>query len=228
MSAPLDELQRPQETPEVTVPSHLASVGQTSPTSAPTPAPSSSARRPVAVVAEGDIYDAALVALVEGCGYDATLVEPAQLSALRNPALLIVRSAGVLNLVRRAPRLRNVQTVFVGDGLVGRDQIRISPRAHGAETALEQALATVVGPPAQSSAAAPANRVRVTEREREILKTYTLGATLRETSHIHRIAESTVREHYRRVVRRYEEAGRPIGNKAQLLVEFMADGWVRP
>ncbi len=68
MSAPLDELQRPQETPEVTVPSHLASVGQTSPTSAPTPAPSSSARRPVAVVAEGDIYDAALVALVEGCG----------------------------------------------------------------------------------------------------------------------------------------------------------------
>ena len=68
----------------------------------------------------------------------------------------------------------------------------------------------------------------LTEREREILQTYSLGATLRETSQKHQIAESTVREHYRRVVRRYEEAGRPIGNKAQLLLEFMADGWVRP
>ncbi|MEO9329512.1 helix-turn-helix transcriptional regulator [Gordonia aurantiaca] len=225
MSAPLDELQRPHEPPGRTVPPRLTSLTRAAST---VPTTAASARRLVAIVAEGDLYDAALVALVEGCGYSAALAEPAQLPSLRNPAVLIVRSTGVLNLVRRAPLLRSTRVIFLGDGLVGRDHIRISPRGHGAEAALKQTLAKIAGPPEHATAVAPANRVRVTEREREILQTYTLGATLRETSQIHRIAESTVREHYRRVVRRYEEAGRPIGNKAQLLLEFMADGWVRP
>ncbi|WP_185982082.1 helix-turn-helix transcriptional regulator [Gordonia rubripertincta] len=225
MSAPLDELHRPHEATTQPDVSRLGSAGR----GAPQPAgPHSQAKRLAAVVAEGDLFDAALVALIEGVGYGAMLVEPAQLPYLRNPAVLFVRSPGALALVRRAPMLRNVRVVFLGDGITGRDHIRISPRAPGAEAALRQALAATIGPSERSTPPAPANRVRVTEREREILQTYTLGATLRETSQAHQIAESTVREHYRRVVRRYEEAGRPVGNKAQLLLEFMADGWVRP
>ncbi|MBD0860755.1 helix-turn-helix transcriptional regulator [Gordonia sp. zg691] len=181
-----------------------------------------------AVVAEGDIFDAALVALVETSGYSAALIEPAQLPALRDPAVLLVRSAAMLGFARRLPMLRTVRVVLVGDGVAGYDHIRISPRAPDAQGALLNALATTIGPPPPSTPVAPVNRVRVTEREQEILTTYTLGATLRQTSREHQIAESTVREHYRRVVRRYEEAGRPVGNKAQLLLEFMADGWVRP
>ncbi|MDH3011422.1 helix-turn-helix transcriptional regulator [Gordonia alkanivorans] len=228
MSAPLDELHRQHETnPQPNV-SRLNSVGRTVPQSAGSQ-PHSHLRRLAVVVAEGDLFDAALVALIEGAGYGATLVEPGQIPSLRNPAVLLVRSPGSLAKVRRASMLRNVRVVFLGDGIASRDHIRISPRSPGAESALRQALAAIVGPPDQQSTPhAPADRVRVTEREREILQTYTLGATLRETSQAHQIAESTVREHYRRVVRRYEEAGRPIGNKAQLVLEFMADGWVRP
>jgi DNA-binding CsgD family transcriptional regulator len=188
----------------------------------------SSETRVAAVVAEGDIFDAALLALVESAGHPAILVEPAQLTALRNPGALLVRSGAMLGFVRRVPSLRTVRVIFLGDGVAGHEHIRISPRAPNAEAALERALSSTVGPPAPSTPAIPVNRVRVTDREREILQTYTLGATLRQTSREHQIAESTVREHYRRVARRYEEAGRPIGNKAQLLLEFMADGWVRP
>ncbi|WP_180819343.1 helix-turn-helix transcriptional regulator [Gordonia terrae] len=186
------------------------------------------APRVTAVVAEGDIFDAALVALVESAGYDAAVVEPAQLAALRSPAAILVRSAAMLGFVRRVPALRSIRIIFVGNGVAGFDHIRISPRAPSAEEALQRALATVAGPPTPQSPPELANRVRLTDRELEILQTYTLGATLRQTSRVHEIAESTVREHYRRVARRYEEAGRPIGNKAQLLVELMNDGWVRP
>ncbi|MBA5846730.1 helix-turn-helix transcriptional regulator [Gordonia amicalis] len=229
MSATLDELRRPQEATAAPQPnvSRMASVGRTV-SQAASPHPHPHHRRLAVVIAEGDLFDAALVALVEGAGYGATLVEPAQIHALRNPAVLLVRSTGMLALVQRAPMLRNVRVVFLGDGVAGRDHIRIAPRSPGAESTLRQALTAIMGPPEPSTPPAPENRVRVTEREREILQTYTLGSTLRETSQTHQIAESTVREHYRRVVRRYEEAGRPIGNKAQLLLEFMADGWVRP
>lgn len=115
MSATLDELRRPQEaTPQPNV-SRMASVGRTvSQATAPHPHPHH--RRLAVVIAEGDLFDAALVALVEGAGYGATLVEPAQIRALRNPAVLLVRSTGMLALVRRAPMLRNVRVVFLGDG----------------------------------------------------------------------------------------------------------------
>ena len=189
----------------------------TGPTAAPSPE-----RRITAVVAEHDIFDAALAALVESAGYDATVVEPAQLAAI------LVRSAAMLGFVRRVASLRTVKVIFVGNGVAGFDHIRVSPRAPAAEDELQRALETAVGPPTPPSAPTLANRVRITQRELEILQTYTLGATLRQTSRVHEIAESTVREHYRRVARRYEEAGRPIGNKAQLLVELIADGWVRP
>ncbi|MGW6032215.1 helix-turn-helix transcriptional regulator [Gordonia terrae] len=223
MSVPLNDVRRSAPS------SDSMPIGRGSQTPRPELAVTSGpAPRVTAVVAEGDIFDAALVALVESAGYEATVVEPAQLAALRNPAAILVRSAAMLGFVRRVPALRSIRVIFVGSGVAGFEHIRISPRAASAEEALQRALATVAGPPTPQSPPELANRVRLTDRELEILQTYTLGATLRQTSRVHEIAESTVREHYRRVARRYEEAGRPIGNKAQLLVELMNDGWVRP
>lgn len=63
-------------------------------------------------------------------------------------------------------------------------------------------------------------------RELEVVVTYTLGATVRDTATKYFISESTVRSHLRRVMRRYSEADRTVSNKAQLLLELMADGWV--
>ncbi|MFE0750128.1 helix-turn-helix transcriptional regulator [Gordonia sp. NPDC058843] len=222
MSVPLNDIHR------ITPPTRPRTTAAKPRTTRHVAAATSRPARSAAVVAEGDIFDAALVALVESAGYDSVVVEPAQLVALRDPAAIVVRSAAMLGFVRRVPTLRSVKVIFVGNGVAGFEHIRVAPRAPGAEEALQRALASAAGPPTPQSAPALANRVRLTDRELEILETYTLGATLRQTSRIHSIAESTVREHYRRVARRYEEAGRPIGNKARLLVEFIADGWVHP
>ncbi|GED95968.1 hypothetical protein nbrc107697_00070 [Gordonia crocea] len=58
--------------------------------------------------------------------------------------------------------------------------------------------------------------------------TYTLGTTVRDTARQHFITENTVRSHFRRVMRRYRDAGRPVTNKSQLLIQLIADGWVAP
>ncbi|WP_241548475.1 LuxR C-terminal-related transcriptional regulator [Gordonia alkanivorans] len=68
--------------------------------------------------------------------------------------------------------------------------------------------------------------MQLTKRELEVVLTYVLGATVRETATQHFIAESTVRTHLRRVTDRYVAAGRPVSNKAQLLIELISDGWV--
>lgn len=70
------------------------------------------------------------------------------------------------------------------------------------------------------------SRVRLSQREREVLETYTLGATVGETSAQHFISNHTVRSHYRRVTRRYRDADRPVSNKTALLKELIEDGWV--
>ena len=68
--------------------------------------------------------------------------------------------------------------------------------------------------------------MRLTDRERDVMTTYVMGATVSETASKHFIAEATVRTHYQRVTRRYEEAGRAAANKSQLLVRMVADGWI--
>ena len=72
------------------------------------------------------------------------------------------------------------------------------------------------------------DRVHLTDRELEVLTTYIMGATMDSTARAHFIAESTVRSHYRRVTDRYGAAGRPVGNKAELLLELIEDGWIDP
>lgn len=68
--------------------------------------------------------------------------------------------------------------------------------------------------------------VRLTKRETEVLGTYVLGATLQTTCRTHWVAEGTVREHYRRVSGRYNDSGRQVRNKTQLLLAMVADGWI--
>lgn len=75
-------------------------------------------------------------------------------------------------------------------------------------------------------AATTGSQVHLSPREREVVVTYTLGATVKETARRHYIADTTVRSHFRRVMARYAEAGRPVNNKSQLLIQLIADGWV--
>ncbi|MCK0438976.1 DNA-binding response regulator [Gordonia alkaliphila] len=72
----------------------------------------------------------------------------------------------------------------------------------------------------------PQGLVRISRREQEVLTTYVLGATVEETVEEHFVAASTVRTHYRRATQRYSDAGRPVLNKTQLLLQMIADGWI--
>ncbi|MAU83452.1 hypothetical protein VX037_22190 [Gordonia sp. Z-3] len=176
----------------------------------------------VAIVAERDLTDAALAALVEGLGYHAVIIDVDVAADLLPPTIAIVRSADKLARFRARRGMRNCLIAAIGTDIRDAPGITIANTplaARQLENLLEQ---TARRTPSLRS------RVNVTDRELEILTTYALGATLRETSHTHYVAESTVRAHYRRVSQRYTEAGRPVGNKAQLLLQFMADGWVQP
>lgn len=73
----------------------------------------------------------------------------------------------------------------------------------------------------------PRSAVPLSPRELEVLTTYVMGATVEDTAARHFLATSTVRTHYRRVTARYTSAGRPVTNKAQLLLQMVADGWIR-
>ncbi|MEE4023829.1 regulator [Gordonia sp. PKS22-38] len=176
----------------------------------------------VAIVAERDISDAALVALVESLGYHAVVVDLDAHPEPLPPAIAIVRSADKLARFRALRGMRNCLIAAIGVDLRDAPGVAIADSplaARQLERLLEQAARR--RPELRS-------RVNVTERELEILTTYALGATLRETAQTHYVAESTVRAHYRRVSQRYCDAGRQVGNKAQLLLQFMADGWVLP
>lgn len=182
----------------------------------------------VGVAAEGDLFDTALCALVESMGYPAGILRledstpsPTTLPHRRRTVVL-VRSAQRLAQIREHPQLRDAMLVGVGIRASDPRGIDITDTGH-ASAELAMFLVEVA-----DRVAYRAERVRLTERERQILTTYSLGATMPETARMHRIAESTVREHYRRVTQRYADAGRPIGNKAQLLLRLMADGWVQP
>lgn len=189
-------------------------------TTAPPPRPA-----PVAVIAEGDITDAALCSLIERVGIPAVAVAPrgvaanATATAAGAPAptyrAAIVRSPDRLALIDADPTFDGVARIGLGFRVGDPAGCDIPDGPGAAAHLLGYLHDSTIG------------RVRLTAREREILVSYVLGATMRETAVAHNIAESTVREHYRRVTQRYEEAGRPVGNKAQLLIHLVADGWVR-
>jgi DNA-binding CsgD family transcriptional regulator len=181
----------------------------------------------VAVAAEGDITDTALCAYVERLGFTAVLVHAdAPVTAAPDPAdavdVVLIRSAHQIPAVRQHSWL--FEAALVGIGVRAGDPRGIDVADSGRSASV---IAGYLADLAENRQPRTAT-VRMTERERQILTTYALGATMSATAAAHHIAESTVREHYRRVVQRYNDAGRPIGNKAQLLLRMMADGWVQP
>ncbi|WLP88611.1 LuxR C-terminal-related transcriptional regulator [Gordonia sp. NB41Y] len=192
------------------------------------PAGSHSPALTVAVLAEGGIADAALCALLQNAGHASFLVHTSDLSPdpLRptsaSIAVVVARSADHIEAARNDPLLADAR--FVGLGVASGDPDGIdltdSPNAASELLAFLQHVA--------DDRTRTPQVIRLTPREREIVVAYALGGTTREVAEIHHVAESTVREHYRRVVQRYEAVGRSVGNKSRLLVNLLADGWVRP
>ncbi|GAA14988.1 helix-turn-helix transcriptional regulator [Gordonia alkanivorans] len=179
-------------------------------------------RQPVAVVAEHDFGDAAMMALVSGLGHRALLVDldRARVFCPEGIRAVIVRSAKHLARVREPGRFDRAHIIGIGV-CPGREYGVELPDSPFAAGTLRQVLDKVAG-----DVTGDEGRVQLSDRECEVVLTYVLGATVRETATRHFIAESTVRTHLRRVSDRYIAVGRPVANKSQLLIELMADGWV--
>ncbi|MGW0039415.1 LuxR C-terminal-related transcriptional regulator [Gordonia sp. NPDC003376] len=186
------------------------------------PVHSITATSSVAVIAEHNLSDIAYQAFVEGLGYRAMIVDVDGDYRLSPPAAgtVIVRSAERLSRISATGAFAGARMIGIGVPIGRLRGIRL-PDSAAAAGALRQALGAVAGPGPQAS-----GRVHLSDRECEVVATYVLGATVRETASRHYIAESTVRTHLRRVMDRYVCAGRPVNNKSQLLIELITDGWV--
>lgn len=192
--------------------------------------PGTDTRPVVAVIAEDDVFDAALLALVRGLGFDALLLdlddEPPAITADQHPVASIVRTLRRIPQLRQRPHTRMSTVIAIGDIDVRdgnlRPDVRLGQRCSGEQL---QAVLAPLFPSADAEVVAP---VHVTPRELEVLTTYISGATMSTTAKHHFIAESTVRAHYRRVSDRYAHAGRRVDNKTQLLLALIADGLVDP
>ncbi|MFZ2510779.1 MAG: LuxR C-terminal-related transcriptional regulator [Gordonia sp. (in: high G+C Gram-positive bacteria)] len=197
-----------------------------------------SAKGIVGIVAEHDVMDVALVELVRSYGHQAIVIdgnrsvdqapsEPLGAVVVRSRRRLLQTS--VDGWGANAPVVL-VESYSAPPGCPSDPRVITICADAQAGLRLEQALSAVLGVPARPSGVGGANRrgaVAVSRREREVLTTYALGATVEETAAEHFVATSTVRTHYRRVTARYNGAGRPVTNKAQLLLQLVADGWVR-
>lgn len=180
----------------------------------------------VGVVAEHDLADSALVELVRCCGYQAQLIDleaTASESAVRPKAVLVRRRTRIAQLAadRRCAGAAVALVVQAGSPEPSLCSATVIPADDQACASLERFLVAVLGTPEASGA------VPVSRREREILTSYVLGGTVEEVAVRHFVAPSTVRTHYRRVTSRYTAAGRPVTNKSQLLLQMVADGWIR-
>ncbi|WP_341258490.1 MULTISPECIES: helix-turn-helix transcriptional regulator [Gordonia] len=155
-------------------------------------------------------------------GYRSRVVTGTELrSDPKPPAVVITRDPSALD-AGMARHLRHVRFIVVTDRAVAGypPSVRIVADSNSAPGDVEGLVGAVLG---RAPRRAP---VRLTDRERDVMTTYVMGATVSETASKHFIAEATVRTHYQRVTRRYEEAGRAAANKSQLLVRMVADGWI--
>ena len=165
---------------------------------------------------------AAMTAWFEARGY---ATRPVTVDELRRPdavlpALIVTRCVNAVD-PRLAIALFHIRFALISDlPLRGLPRTVTLVAASSAPRRLEQLATEVVGAPARPEP------VPMTDRERAVITTYVLGATVADTAAEHFIAEATVRTHYRRVARRYNDAGRSAANKSQLLLCMVADGWI--
>jgi DNA-binding CsgD family transcriptional regulator len=177
----------------------------------------------VVVTGLGDAFDHAAAALVEKCGFPVRIVPERRLATLA-PQVVIFRDEVQLARLRRVLRGHPVTWI----GMVPPPSLAtVSGRSvtwlggDRIELDLDAVLRGTLGAP---SASQP---VSMTAREREIVGTYVLGSTAAKTAAEHYVAPSTVKTHYSRVSQRYTDAGRPVDNRTQLLLEMLIDGWIR-
>ena len=172
----------------------------------------------VVVVEQHDFADVALVALIESFGHRVVAAESGA-ALFPHCRVVVVRAAAQLVSARRlAPA-----AALVGIGIDGPADADVTSLPDTADSAdlLREVLAIHCTAPGQTT-----DRVHLGRREREVMTTYALGATIYQTARRHAISESTVRSHFRRAAGRYTQAGRTVNNKSQLLIELMADGWI--
>lgn len=177
----------------------------------------------VGVVAQNSFDGDATAAWIRSFGHRAERIDPGQLAARTTlPRVLVVCDRHLLTRVSPST-IAATQVVVLVDGsdpVIPMNGARAVAKDQHAGAAVRSMIAQVLDEPT-------ATRIPMSPREQEVLATYVLGETVKETAAVHFIAECTVRTHYRRVTRRYEDAGRPVGNKAQLLLAMVSDGWLR-
>lgn len=131
---------------------------------------------------------------------------------------MIVRSPAATERARKwAP-----SALLVGIGVTGADMVVLPDTADSAPR-LRALLDTG---PRRPRTAQPELGASDATRTRGPWGTCVLGSTVYETAKHHFISESTVRSHFRRVVSRYTNEGRPQRQQVQLLMELIADGWL--
>jgi len=180
----------------------------------------------VGIVAEHDLTDSALTAFVRSLGYPAVIIEvddpPAPLPAPLGA--VIVRTSGRLARAVADSRCAGAEFAVVEsvDSVGTRyPGTTVIPATNCAVRRLVEFLEGVLGVAERPDA------ISLSPREREVLATYVQGATVAQTAEEHLVATCTVRTHYRRVTDRYNAAGRKVANKSQLLLQMVADGWIR-
>ncbi|MFC0313695.1 helix-turn-helix transcriptional regulator [Gordonia phosphorivorans] len=181
----------------------------------------------VGVVIEHDLSDRALVELVSRCGYRPVLLDFEQPSESQvNPVgAVLVRDVTRLRAVAADARCVGARIAVVlshqgqREVMVPRG-VTVIPATDDAPKHLRAFFTEVLGEPR------PVDAVSLSPREREVLTTYVMGATVEEVARQHFLSTSTVRTHYRRASNRYFSAGRPVTNKSHLLLQMVADGWI--
>lgn len=183
----------------------------------------------VVLAAEHDLADAAFLVLIRQLRRRTALVDLAGGAVPGGAQFVVVRSPAMLGRASTVPTLVGALPLAIGfepplyipDPVTARRApVAIADGPRG----LEQLRAVLV-----PDAAVPKPlRVRLSEREREVVGAYVLGATVEQTAQRFFISGNTVRAHYRRVIERYQHAGMSVANKSQLLVRLLADGWIGP
>lgn len=176
----------------------------------------------VAIICEGDLTDAVLESFIDGSGLSTRLVD---LDHDERPyptvRAVVVRTAGKVMRVQWIREFSGAAIIAIGAHDPQHGVVVLPDSPHGARRLRQILLEDLRDEPTHAP-------VHLSDREREVIVTYTLGTTVRDTARQHFITENTVRSHFRRVMRRYRDAGRPVTNKSQLLIQLIADGWVTP
>lgn len=177
----------------------------------------------VGLVGMSAIQSTAMTTWLSGLGFEARTIGYRDLEQHGRglPMAIVVGDTGKVNhaVLRRLPEIPTV-VLLNGAAVSSFPRAAVINDSPDAPVRLLTALSSVL------DATRDEGVVPLTVREREVLATYVRGATVSETAAVHFLSPTTIRTHYRRVSRRYNDVGRPVANKAQLLMRMVEDGWI--